>query len=148
MVDGSCSNRAESSPLNTKSMSLVLVNYFATNPNLTLVCMENSAPLPKMMNTCYEAAGKRWPNFIAVDFYKVFYPLKLQFSSTWVKCLWMMQFKTQNQFEDYFVTFYWIANCRRVMVEALQKLSIRLMAILLVDVTILIIARFVNCIIS
>ncbi|CAH8391831.1 unnamed protein product [Eruca vesicaria subsp. sativa] len=70
MIDGSCSNRNESSPLDTKSRSLVLQNYFITNPNATKACADNSSPLMKMMTTCYEAAGKRWPNFIAVDYYQ------------------------------------------------------------------------------
>lgn len=47
------------------------MNYFPDNPDFTQACMHNSAPLISMMNTCYEASGKRWPNFIAVDFYKV-----------------------------------------------------------------------------
>ena len=29
-------------------------------------CADNSAPLTSMMKTCYEAAGDRWPIFIAV----------------------------------------------------------------------------------
>ncbi|CAH2053125.1 unnamed protein product [Thlaspi arvense] len=71
LKDGSCSNRNESSPLDTKSRSLVLQNYFGTNPNLTQACADNSSPLIEMVTTCDEAAGKRWPNFIAVDFYQV-----------------------------------------------------------------------------
>ncbi|XP_006411920.2 PI-PLC X domain-containing protein At5g67130 [Eutrema salsugineum] len=70
LKDGSCFNRNESSPLDTKSRSLVLQNYFGTNPNSTQACADNSSPLSKMMITCHEAAGKRWPNFIAVDFYQ------------------------------------------------------------------------------
>ncbi|KAI3947728.1 hypothetical protein MKX01_034393 [Papaver californicum] len=67
---GSCPNRAESSPMNSKTQSLVLVNYFPDNPDLVEACKHNSVPLVSMLNTCREAAGKREPNFIAVDFYK------------------------------------------------------------------------------
>ncbi|XP_061336685.1 PI-PLC X domain-containing protein At5g67130-like [Gastrolobium bilobum] len=70
MKAGSCPNRAESSAMNTKSRSLVLVNYFRTDPNASMVCADNSAPLVSMMNTCHNASGNRWPNFIAVDFYQ------------------------------------------------------------------------------
>ncbi|KAL6348069.1 hypothetical protein AAG906_037798 [Vitis piasezkii] len=70
MKAGSCPNR-ESSPMNnTKTKSLVLMNYFPDGPDVTQACKHNSAPLISMLNTCHEAAGKRWPNFIAVDFYK------------------------------------------------------------------------------
>lgn len=72
MKAGSCPNRAESSPMNTKTRSLVLMNYFPDAPDLAQACKQNSAPLISMMNTCHEAAGNRWPNFITVDFYKVF----------------------------------------------------------------------------
>lgn len=71
MIAGSCPNRAESSPMNTTTKSLVLMNYFLTNPNETMACVDNSATLISMTNTCYQAAGKRWPNFIAVDFYQL-----------------------------------------------------------------------------
>ncbi|KAL3382795.1 hypothetical protein AABB24_002346 [Solanum stoloniferum] len=70
MKPGSCPNRAESSSMNTKSKSLVLMNYFTDAPDFAQACKHNSAPLIDMMNTCHEAAGKRWPNFIAVDFYR------------------------------------------------------------------------------
>ncbi|XP_010028455.2 PI-PLC X domain-containing protein At5g67130 isoform X2 [Eucalyptus grandis] len=70
MTAGLCPNRAESPSMNTTSRSLVLVNYFPDMPDFTKACKHNSAPLISMVNTCYGAAGKRWPNFIAVDFYK------------------------------------------------------------------------------
>ncbi|XP_010912461.1 PI-PLC X domain-containing protein At5g67130 isoform X2 [Elaeis guineensis] len=70
MKDGSCPNRAESPSMNTKSRSLVLMNYFPDAPNLAAACKENSAPLETMLNTCHNASANRWPNFIAVDFYK------------------------------------------------------------------------------
>ncbi|KAK4262304.1 hypothetical protein QN277_027883 [Acacia crassicarpa] len=69
MVSGSCPNRAESPAMNTKSRSLVLQNFFHSTPNRSQTCADNSGPLLNMMKTCYDAAGKRWPNFIAVDYY-------------------------------------------------------------------------------
>ena len=71
MKAGSCPNRAESSPLDDKSKSLVLVNYFRTTPFKPITCAENSGGLIDMLKTCYGAAGSRWANFVAVDYYKV-----------------------------------------------------------------------------
>lgn len=82
MVAGSCPNRAESSAMNTKSRSLIIQNYFPTDPNTTEACVDNSASLTSMMKTCYVAAGNRWPNFIAVDFYQVWTHLHLYSLST------------------------------------------------------------------
>ncbi|CAI9110185.1 OLC1v1010164C1 [Oldenlandia corymbosa var. corymbosa] len=70
MKAGSCPSRSESPPLNSKTISLVLENYFPDDPNKTEACVDNSASLLSMMQTCYKAAGNRWPNFIAVDFYQ------------------------------------------------------------------------------
>ncbi|KAI3509512.1 hypothetical protein L1887_24843 [Cichorium endivia] len=70
MKSGLCPNRAESPTMNTSSRSLVLMNYFPDTPDFTQACKHNSAPLIDMMNTCHDLDRKRWPNFIAVDFYK------------------------------------------------------------------------------
>ncbi|KAK4488384.1 hypothetical protein RD792_004145, partial [Penstemon davidsonii] len=70
MISGSCPSRSESSRMNTTSRSLVLMNYFPTNPNISEACVDNSAELISMMRTCYQADGRRWPNFISVDFYR------------------------------------------------------------------------------
>ncbi|ESQ35453.1 hypothetical protein EUTSA_v10009757mg [Eutrema salsugineum] len=65
-----CSNRAESAPLTDKTKALVLVNHFRTVPVKILTCEENSKHLLDMIKTCYVAAGDRWANFVAVNFYK------------------------------------------------------------------------------
>ncbi|XP_026382368.1 PI-PLC X domain-containing protein At5g67130-like isoform X2 [Papaver somniferum] len=70
MKEGECPNRGESSPLNDKTKSLVLVNYFGTIPIKQVTCEQNSGDLINMLKTCYAAAGNRWANFAAVDFYK------------------------------------------------------------------------------
>uniref|UniRef100_A0ACD5WWS8 Uncharacterized protein n=1 Tax=Avena sativa TaxID=4498 RepID=A0ACD5WWS8_AVESA len=69
MVEGTCPNRAESPAMDSKSQSLVLMNFFPTDPSLTGVCGNNSAPLVSMLKTCHDLSGNRWPNYIAVDFY-------------------------------------------------------------------------------
>jgi hypothetical protein len=49
----------------------VLMNFFTTNPSQSWACVNNSSPLIAKLRTCYDASAKRWPNFIAVDFYMV-----------------------------------------------------------------------------
>ena len=71
MVAGKCPNRTESAVMDSKSQSLVLMNFFTTNPSQTGVCGNNSAPLVSMLKTCHDASGNRWPNYIAVDLYMV-----------------------------------------------------------------------------
>ncbi|KAJ4707254.1 PI-PLC X domain-containing protein [Melia azedarach] len=70
MHAGSCPNRAESPALNDKTKSLVLVNYFESMPIKQTTCVHNSGDLINMLHTCYGAAGNRWANFVAVDYYK------------------------------------------------------------------------------
>ncbi|MFQ6623536.1 hypothetical protein Gotur_004467 [Gossypium turneri] len=65
----SCPNRKESRPLNSKSASLFLMNYFSSYPVETEACKEHSAPLADMIGTCFKAAGSMMPNFLAVNFY-------------------------------------------------------------------------------
>ncbi|XAR57783.1 hypothetical protein NMG60_11026045 [Bertholletia excelsa] len=69
VVQGSCSSRKESRPLNSRSASLFLENYFPTFPVQAEACKEHSAPLADMVSTCYKAAGNLMPNFLAVNFY-------------------------------------------------------------------------------
>jgi len=68
---GSCPHRAESSPLDDKSKSLVLVNYFRSTPFKPIACEDNSGGLIDMLQTCHGAAANRWANYLAVDYYKV-----------------------------------------------------------------------------
>lgn len=69
LAGGACPSRAESRPMDSSSQSLVLMNFFTTNPSQSWACGNNSAPLVGKLKSCYDASAKRWPNFIAVDFY-------------------------------------------------------------------------------
>lgn len=66
---GSCPNRKESKKLNSKTVSLFLMNYFPTYPVEDEACKANSAPLANMVGTCFKVADNRMPNFIAVNYY-------------------------------------------------------------------------------
>ncbi|CAK8540420.1 unnamed protein product [Lathyrus sativus] len=67
---GQCSKRANSSELNDRNKSLVLVNHFRTIPIRQASCKDNSQNLINMLSSCYLASGNRWANFVAVDYYK------------------------------------------------------------------------------
>lgn len=71
MNDGECPAREQSPPLDDKTKSLVLVNFFRSVPLGPLTCGQNSASLINMLKTCHNASGNRWANFVAVDYYKV-----------------------------------------------------------------------------
>lgn len=70
---GSCPSRKESQPLQSKSSALFLMNYFPTFPTESEACKENSDSLADMVGTCFKASGSRMPNFLAVNFYMVFF---------------------------------------------------------------------------
>ena len=57
--------------MDSTAQSLVLVNFFTTNPSQSWACGNNSAPLLSRLKACYKASANRWPNYIAVDFYMV-----------------------------------------------------------------------------
>ncbi|TVU16713.1 hypothetical protein EJB05_40288 [Eragrostis curvula] len=69
LAQGKCANRGESRPMDSTAQSLVLMNFFTTNPSQSWACGNNSSPLVTKLKACYDASAKRWPNFIAVDFY-------------------------------------------------------------------------------
>ncbi|XP_066346694.1 PI-PLC X domain-containing protein At5g67130-like [Miscanthus floridulus] len=69
MSDGGCPKRSESRPMDSKAQSLVLLNFFTSNPSQSWACSNNSAPLISRLNACYQASANRWANYIAVDFY-------------------------------------------------------------------------------
>ncbi|GLJ25903.1 hypothetical protein SUGI_0496620 [Cryptomeria japonica] len=73
LPNGSCTNRAESKNLTSTSQSLFLENFFPTNPSVPVACTVNSDRLSNILSVCYENAGKRWANFLAVDYYKKSY---------------------------------------------------------------------------
>jgi hypothetical protein len=55
--------------MDSTAQSLILMNFFTSNPSQSWACGNNSAPLVTRLRTCYDASAGRWPNFIAVDFY-------------------------------------------------------------------------------
>lgn len=69
IIQGSCPSRKESRPLNSRSASLFLQNYFPTFPVQDQACKEHSDHLVEMVGTCYKAAGNLMPTFLAVNFY-------------------------------------------------------------------------------
>ncbi|KAL9660360.1 hypothetical protein QQ045_025173 [Rhodiola kirilowii] len=69
VVKGSCTNRKQSKPLNSRSSSMFLQNYFTTIPAEAQACQQNSAPLSEMVATCYKAAGNVMPTFVAINYY-------------------------------------------------------------------------------
>nr|XP_024369688.1 PI-PLC X domain-containing protein At5g67130-like [Physcomitrium patens]PNR58031.1 hypothetical protein PHYPA_005026 [Physcomitrium patens] len=69
-LNQSCLPRESSALLTDKMKTLFLQNYFPSNPNRTTACIDNSDNLSKALNVCHTAAGNRWANFLAVDFYQ------------------------------------------------------------------------------
>lgn len=69
-----CNNRSESPFLYNRTRSLVLVNYFRTVALPWTASTEHSHGLVDVLKICHIAAGNRWANFLAVDFYKVGIP--------------------------------------------------------------------------
>jgi hypothetical protein len=57
--------------MGNRTRSLVLVNYFHTVPLGVTECAEHSMGLVDVLRACHAAAGDRWANFLAVDYYKV-----------------------------------------------------------------------------
>jgi hypothetical protein len=82
MKPTTCPTRDNGSPnLNDPSRGLVLVNWFGDLEGSGSVCTDNQfTNLQSKLQTCFAAAGDRWANFLAVDFFEVsdglaFWPL-------------------------------------------------------------------------
>lgn len=129
-MNKTCTNRAESSAMDTKSKALVLMNYFPNDPRINVSCANNSAPLITMMNTCHNASGNRWPNFIAVDFYQV------------CKFTIIIVCKFIIYIDDWWLIHCCAYNWRGVTGEESQKLWTKQMVMPLAAVTTLPIAGF------
>ena len=71
MQPGLCPIRGESAPMDDLKKSLITQNFFRDDPNVDLACLDNSDNLYDMLEVCAKAAGNRWTNFLAVDYYKV-----------------------------------------------------------------------------
>lgn len=71
MQPGLCPIRGESAPMDDLKKSLITQNFFRDDPNVDLACLDNSDKLYDMLEVCAKAAGNRWTNFLAVDYYKV-----------------------------------------------------------------------------
>ncbi|XP_075105844.1 PI-PLC X domain-containing protein At5g67130 [Nicotiana tabacum] len=69
VVPGACSSRKESKPLNSRSASLFLMNYFPTVAVQNGACKEHSTQLVDTVGACFKAAGNLMPNYVAVNFY-------------------------------------------------------------------------------
>ncbi|OMP10454.1 hypothetical protein COLO4_04493 [Corchorus olitorius] len=67
---GKYSNLGESAPLDDKTKPLVLINQFHSIPIKEMTCKDNLVDVLSMLDTCYGAGGKRWANFVAVEYYK------------------------------------------------------------------------------
>uniref|UniRef100_A0A453B527 PI-PLC X domain-containing protein n=2 Tax=Aegilops tauschii subsp. strangulata TaxID=200361 RepID=A0A453B527_AEGTS len=70
MSSRACRRRAESLALDSRTRLLILVNYFHTVPLRVTACVEHSLGLADVLRACHAAAGDRWANFLAVDYYK------------------------------------------------------------------------------
>ncbi|KAF3623897.1 hypothetical protein FXO38_25122 [Capsicum annuum] len=71
VAPGSCSSHKESKPLNSRSASLFLMNYFPTIAVQNGACKEHSTQLVDTAAAGYKAAGNMMPNYVAVNFYMV-----------------------------------------------------------------------------
>lgn len=110
-VTETCVNREESAVLTDTTKSLILENYFPSTPNSTEACVINSGNLANAITVCHAAAGNRWSNFLAVDFYKVSLSLLSQTLPLVWFCMLDWLFLVQDWLQ-YMVTYQSILRMR------------------------------------